>query len=47
MGEGPLDPSRRLFDAIGTQLVLHEHTGAPRPTLDEHEIEAILWSIEN
>lgn len=42
MGEGPLDPSRRLFDAIGTQLVLHEHTRAPRPKLDEHEIEAIL-----
>lgn len=42
MGEGPVDPSRRLFDAIGAQLVLHEHLEAPRPRIEEHEIEALL-----
>lgn len=38
----PRDPARRLFDAIGTQLLLHKHAGAPPPVLEEHEIEGIL-----
>lgn len=38
----PKDPARRLFDAIGVQLLLHERAGAPPPVLEEHEIEGIL-----
>lgn len=41
-GQGPTDPARRLFDAIGTQLLLHQRAGAPPPVLEEHEIEGIL-----
>lgn len=41
-GEEPKDPARRLFDAVGTQLLLHERAGAPAPVLEDQEIEAIL-----